>query len=47
MLVIRIAIIRIAADGAWVNRGDICGTSYRRAGQAVKLFISTYIYAWI
>jgi hypothetical protein len=45
MLVIRIAIIRIAAAGVVWSRTDIWKAMLPPGGRAVKHFVSIYIYA--
>ena len=47
MLVIRIAIIRIAAAGVEESRPTIWEGILQGAPRPVKHFISTYIHAWI
>jgi hypothetical protein len=47
MLVIRIAIIRIAAAGVVWSRADICEGILSRAEEPVNLFVSLYIHMWM
>jgi hypothetical protein len=47
MLVIRIAIIRIAAAGVVWSRADICEGILSRAKEPVNLFVSLYIHMWM